>query len=91
MGSKMADVLQCQYEEFFFLTHPAILINSHFPEDRKWQLLKLTLSEQEFGCDERLSPPFFSQQLVAASPATSDVKTARAPDSILDKLFAFFY
>lgn len=80
-----------RYKEFYFLTHPAIFINDHFPEDSKWQLLKPTLSEQEFGGSERQAPSFFSQQLVAVSPETSATKTAQAPESILDKLLTIFH
>ncbi|XP_066472164.1 kyphoscoliosis peptidase-like isoform X2 [Tiliqua scincoides] len=52
------------YDEFYFLTHPAVFINDHFPEDSKWQLLKPTLSEQEFGRNKRLSMLFFYRSLL---------------------------
>nr|XP_034960899.1 kyphoscoliosis peptidase-like [Zootoca vivipara] len=37
-----------RYDEFYFLTHPALFIKKHFPEDPKWQLLKQMVTLEEF-------------------------------------------
>ncbi|KAJ6668205.1 hypothetical protein lerEdw1_015582 [Lerista edwardsae] len=79
-----------RYNYFYFLTHPAVFIDSHFPKDSKWQLLKPTLSEQEFGSSDRQLPSFFSKQLTAVSQKHA-TKTAQTPESVLDKLFTIFH
>ncbi|XP_077779636.1 kyphoscoliosis peptidase-like [Podarcis muralis] len=40
-----------RYSEFYFLTHPALFIEDHFPDDPRWQLLKQTLRLEMDGCD----------------------------------------
>ena len=37
-----------EYNEFYFLADPELLIKTHFPEDEKWQLTKRRYSFEEF-------------------------------------------
>ncbi|XP_032997776.1 kyphoscoliosis peptidase-like [Lacerta agilis] len=64
-----------RYNEFYFLTHPALFINDHFPEDHSWQLLKQTLSLQQFERNVRYRSAFYSVGLTGSSTATSVIKT----------------
>ncbi|XP_053149390.1 kyphoscoliosis peptidase-like [Hemicordylus capensis] len=64
-----------RYNEFYFLTHPALFVNDHFPEDHKWQLLEPPLTLQQFGDNVRCRSDFYSVGLVAASPGTSVFET----------------
>ncbi|KAJ6668194.1 hypothetical protein lerEdw1_015571 [Lerista edwardsae] len=65
----------CRYNEFYFLTHPALFINDHFPKENKWQLLKETLTLQQFEYNLWYKSSFYSEGLVAASPNTSTIST----------------
>ncbi|XP_053159184.1 kyphoscoliosis peptidase-like isoform X3 [Hemicordylus capensis] len=65
----------CRYKEFYFLTHPALFINNHFPDDHKWQLLNPTLTLQQFGDNMQYRTKFYSLGLLAASPGTSVFET----------------
>ncbi|XP_053159183.1 kyphoscoliosis peptidase-like isoform X2 [Hemicordylus capensis] len=64
-----------RYKEFYFLTHPALFINNHFPDDHKWQLLNPTLTLQQFGDNMQYRTKFYSLGLLAASPGTSVFET----------------
>nr|XP_034962810.1 kyphoscoliosis peptidase-like isoform X2 [Zootoca vivipara] len=64
-----------RYEEFYFLTHPALFINDHFPEDHSWQLLKRTLSLRQFERNVWYWPAFYSLGLTGTSTATSVIET----------------
>uniref|UniRef100_A0A8D0DSS7 Transglutaminase-like domain-containing protein n=1 Tax=Salvator merianae TaxID=96440 RepID=A0A8D0DSS7_SALMN len=63
------------YNEFYFLTHPALFINDHFPEDEKWQLLKEPLTLQQFERKVRYRPEFYKAGLLVASAGTSVIET----------------
>ena len=47
------------YNEFYFLTKPSELIFSHFPEEEKWQLLPIPITEEEFNKGIKVSENFF--------------------------------
>uniref|UniRef100_A0A670INR5 Kyphoscoliosis peptidase-like n=1 Tax=Podarcis muralis TaxID=64176 RepID=A0A670INR5_PODMU len=78
-GSGYADVdkksFAFRYNEFYFLTHPALFINDHFPEDHSWQLLKRTLSLQQFERNVWYKSAFYSVGLTGTSTATSVIET----------------
>ncbi|KAH0630350.1 hypothetical protein JD844_013295 [Phrynosoma platyrhinos] len=63
------------YNEFYFLTHPALFINDHFPEDHEWQLLKQPLTFQQFERNACYSPKFYSIGLSEASAKTAIIET----------------
>lgn len=48
------------YDEFYFLTDPAELMFSHFPENPAWQLLSRELSAREYESLPHLKSHFFS-------------------------------
>ncbi|XP_054832397.1 kyphoscoliosis peptidase-like [Eublepharis macularius] len=71
-----------RYDEFYFLTHPALFIADHFPEDHEWQLLKPRLTLQQFECSIRCRPAFYSEGLIAATPATTVIHTENGKATI---------
>lgn len=56
-----------RFEDFFFLTAPSKLIYTHFPVEKKWQLLKKTINEQTFARTVNLAPEFFKTGLTLKS------------------------
>jgi len=42
-----------EFKPFYFMAPPQIMINTHFPEDPKWQLLNTPMKFDEFGKNER--------------------------------------
>ncbi|XP_048346510.1 kyphoscoliosis peptidase-like isoform X2 [Sphaerodactylus townsendi] len=72
-----------RYNEFYFLTHPALFIAEHFPEDYKWQLLKPTLTLPQFERHIQYRSCFFARGLVAATPATAVIQTENGKATIV--------
>ncbi|XP_062977701.1 kyphoscoliosis peptidase-like [Elgaria multicarinata webbii] len=72
-----------KYDEFYFLTHPALFINAHFPEDEKWQLLKPTLTLQQYERNVKCASAFYSSGLVATSEETSVIETENGKATVL--------
>uniref|UniRef100_A0A6P8S6D9 Kyphoscoliosis peptidase n=1 Tax=Geotrypetes seraphini TaxID=260995 RepID=A0A6P8S6D9_GEOSA len=70
------------YTEYYFLTHPALFFESHFPEDKKWQLLKPTVSLKQFESNIFCKPEFYSAGLLSAHPETSIIKTAHGKATV---------
>ncbi|XP_044307651.1 kyphoscoliosis peptidase-like [Varanus komodoensis] len=64
-----------RYNEFYFLTHPALFINAHFPEDNKWQLLKPTMTLQQYERNINYSSDFYTLGLLAVSAETAVIET----------------
>ncbi|XP_052771924.1 uncharacterized protein LOC128211311 [Mya arenaria] len=62
-----------QLDEYFFLTEPAQLIFTHFPDDPKWQLLERTVSLEEFENMPHMKPQFFKYGLEFVSHRTAVV------------------
>lgn len=52
-----------EYDEFYFLTPPEYLIYTHFPEDKKWQLLPNPITKEQFEGLPFVKPPFFKNGL----------------------------
>ncbi|XP_015268833.1 PREDICTED: kyphoscoliosis peptidase-like [Gekko japonicus] len=69
-------------DDFYFLTHPALFITDHFPEDHEWQLLKPRLCLQQFERNIRFRSEFYAQGLVAATPATTVIQTENGKATI---------
>ncbi|KAK3091122.1 hypothetical protein FSP39_017265, partial [Pinctada imbricata] len=42
------DVASTPFNEFYFLVDPSELINTHFPDDPEWQLLRIPVSQEAF-------------------------------------------
>jgi transglutaminase/protease-like cytokinesis protein 3 len=64
-----------QFEEHYFLTPPEQLIYTHFPEDKKWQLLTTSVSLEEFERSVLLKPAFFRYGLKLKSHLNGYIKT----------------
>ncbi|XP_069476308.1 kyphoscoliosis peptidase-like [Ambystoma mexicanum] len=82
------------YNELYFLTHPAIFIEDHFPENKDWQLLSSPLSVAEFAMNVRRENSFYNMGLHTSSPGTTVIKTVNGKSEIYIEgryptLFAF--
>ena len=51
-----------QFKEGFFLTPPEVFISTHFPDDKKWQLLKEPINAKAFSKLPMLHPAYASNQ-----------------------------
>ncbi|XP_062355277.1 kyphoscoliosis peptidase [Cinclus cinclus] len=71
-----------RYNEFYFLTHPALFINNHFPDNSNWQLLKPTLTLKEFENNMLHSSNFYMLGLLATHPETPIIQTVNGKASI---------
>nr|XP_058920126.1 kyphoscoliosis peptidase isoform X2 [Kogia breviceps] len=66
----------CSYNEFYFLTHPALFIEDHFPDNKNWQLLKPPQSLRQFENNMYHKSEFYNKGMLSAHPQTSIIKTA---------------
>ncbi|CAH2246441.1 Hypothetical predicted protein [Pelobates cultripes] len=64
-----------RYNEFYFLTHPALFIEEHFPDNQNWQLLKVPLSLKQFEGSLHRKSGFYNAGLIALYPETLQVET----------------
>uniref|UniRef100_A0A8C3N3M3 Uncharacterized protein n=1 Tax=Geospiza parvula TaxID=87175 RepID=A0A8C3N3M3_GEOPR len=71
-----------RYNEFYFLTHPALFINNHFPDNSNWQLLKPTLTLKEFENNMLHNSNFYTLGLLAARPDTPIIRTVNGKASV---------
>ncbi|XP_064291681.1 kyphoscoliosis peptidase isoform X7 [Passer domesticus] len=71
-----------RYNEFYFLTHPALFINNHFPDNSNWQLLKPTLTLKEFENNMLHNSNFYTLGLLAAHPETPIIQTVNGKASV---------
>ncbi|XP_017935537.1 kyphoscoliosis peptidase isoform X1 [Manacus vitellinus] len=71
-----------RYNEFYFLTHPALFINNHFPDNSNWQLLKPTLTLKEFENNMLHSSNFYTLGLLASHPETPIIQTVNGKASV---------
>ncbi|NXS37879.1 KY peptidase, partial [Pomatostomus ruficeps] len=71
-----------RYNEFYFLTHPALFINNHFPDNSNWQLLKPTLTLKEFENNMLHNSNFYTLGLLAAHPETPIIHTVNGKASV---------
>uniref|UniRef100_A0A8C8SIT5 Kyphoscoliosis peptidase n=1 Tax=Pelusios castaneus TaxID=367368 RepID=A0A8C8SIT5_9SAUR len=71
-----------EYNEFYFLTHPALFINSHFPDNSNWQLLKPALTLKEFESNMLYELHFYSLGVQAVHPDTPIIQTVNGKATI---------
>ncbi|OXB83445.1 UNVERIFIED_CONTAM: hypothetical protein H355_006292 [Colinus virginianus] len=64
-----------RYNEFYFLTHPALFVNNHFPDNSNWQLLKPTLTLKQFENNLQHNSDFYKLGLLTAHPQTALIQT----------------
>ena len=78
-----------QFDDHYFMTPPSQFIFSHFPEDARWQLLDMPLTEEEFENLVYLQADFFNLGLMLGERngtinATSQVNISiYAPQEVL--------
>lgn len=63
------------YNEFYFLTHPALFIEDHFPDNKNWQLLKPPQSLRQFENSMYHKSEFYNKGMLSAQPDVSMIKT----------------
>ncbi|XP_054691000.1 kyphoscoliosis peptidase [Grus americana] len=71
-----------RYNEFYFLTHPALFINNHFPDNSNWQLLKPTLTLKDFENNMLHNSNFYMLGLLTAHPETAVIQTVNGKASV---------
>ncbi|NXM25684.1 KY peptidase, partial [Oxyruncus cristatus] len=71
-----------RYNEFYFLTHPALFINTHFPDNSNWQLLTPTLTLKEFENSMLYNSSFYTLGLLASHPETPVIQTVNGKASV---------
>ncbi|KAK2514445.1 Ky [Columba guinea] len=71
-----------RYNEFYFLTHPALFINNHFPDNSNWQLLKPTLTLKDFENNMLHKSNFYMLGLLSAQPETAVIPTVNGKASV---------
>ncbi|XP_020642069.3 kyphoscoliosis peptidase isoform X1 [Pogona vitticeps] len=72
-----------RYNEFYFLTHPALFINNHFPDNSNWQLLKPTVTLKQFESNMLYKSDFYKMGLLAAHPETPIIQTVNGKVAVM--------
>ncbi|XP_029315828.1 kyphoscoliosis peptidase [Cottoperca gobio] len=57
-----------RFDDFYFLTEPEEFVESHFPDEEKWQLLDTPISLEEFGRRVFKTSAFFTMGLRLIQP-----------------------
>ncbi|XP_069831770.1 kyphoscoliosis peptidase-like isoform X2 [Dendropsophus ebraccatus] len=71
-----------EYKEYYFLTHPALFIGNHYPDQTKHQLLEPTVSREQFEQFVHLKGDFYNCGLLSVQPETGIIKTENGKVSI---------
>lgn len=74
-----------QYNEFYFLTHPALFIGDHFPLKDEWQLLNPRVSFRQFEKALMKMSGFYSCDLHSINPDSSLIETVNGKATITVK------
>lgn len=61
-------LLPPRFDDFYFLTDPEEFIDSHFPDEDKWQLLDVSISLEEFERRVFKTSAFFTMGLRLIQP-----------------------
>ncbi|KAM5165097.1 kyphoscoliosis peptidase-like [Mantella aurantiaca] len=70
------------YDEFYFLTHPALFIEDHFPEMEDCQLLEREMPLNIFEGSPHITSHFYSLGMVSYQPRMGDIETVAGKVSI---------
>ncbi|XP_040204669.1 kyphoscoliosis peptidase-like isoform X3 [Rana temporaria] len=70
------------YNEFYFLTHPALFIEDHFPELGECQLLQTEVPLEIFQRSPHVYSDFYSLGMVSYQPQTGFIETVTGKVSI---------
>nr|XP_023678070.1 kyphoscoliosis peptidase-like isoform X1 [Paramormyrops kingsleyae] len=80
-----------KYNEFYFLTHPALFVGDHFPLEGQWQLLRPQISLKQFEDAAFRKSCFYNSGLLSSQPESwlihSDQKTTITIKSSSPTLF----
>lgn len=57
-----------EFNEFYFLVVPELLIKSHYPSDEKWQLTKKIYTLKEFEKQTDIHSTFYQCGFITFSP-----------------------
>ncbi|XP_075056939.1 kyphoscoliosis peptidase-like [Mixophyes fleayi] len=74
-----------QYDEFYFLTHPAVFIEDHYPNEAECQLLKPVVSRKHFEQSVSYNSQFYTSGILSCQPETAVIKTVNGKVSIAIK------
>ncbi|CAJ1074646.1 kyphoscoliosis peptidase [Xyrichtys novacula] len=64
-----------RFDDFYFLTDPEEFIDSHFPDEEKWQLLDVPVTLEEFGRRVFKTSTFFTMGLRLIQPHQAHIVT----------------
>ncbi|XP_008566443.1 PREDICTED: kyphoscoliosis peptidase [Galeopterus variegatus] len=70
------------YNEFYFLTHPALFIEDHFPDNKNWQLLKPPQSLRQFENNMYHKSEFYNKGMLSAHPETPMIRTVNGKATV---------
>ncbi|KAM5165096.1 uncharacterized protein ACMZJ9_007519 [Mantella aurantiaca] len=71
-----------QYNEFYFLTHPALFIEEHYPEQADCQLLDPKVTRNNFQQIVHHRSHFYNLQLISSQPETAVIETEKGKVTI---------
>ncbi|XP_040285847.1 kyphoscoliosis peptidase-like [Bufo bufo] len=74
-----------KYNEIYFLTHPAIFITNHLPEEPDCQLLETCLSREQYEKIVKLNEDYYNLGMVSYHPQTCVIETVKGKVSIVIK------
>jgi len=70
-------LLPPRFDDFYFLTDPEEFIESHFPDEQRWQLLDTPIPLEEFGRRVFKTSAFFTTGLRLIQPHHSHIVTGQ--------------
>ncbi|KAM3931986.1 kyphoscoliosis peptidase-like isoform 2-T2 [Leptodactylus fuscus] len=71
------------YNEFYFLTHPALFIGNHYPDKKEHQLLQPTVSRKQFEQFPFWKGSFYNCGLLAFHPETGIIYSENGKVSVI--------
>lgn len=74
-------LLPPRFDDFYFLTDPEEFIDSHFPDEEKWQLLDTPITLEEFERKVFKTSAFFTMGLRLIQPHHAHIVTG--PPTVL--------
>ena len=77
-------VFEKHYSTEYLFAPPELFVNSHFPDQDKWQLLERPLSRAEFFRRPVVTPAFVAYGLELVSPDRSQVSTGSSLELVVD-------
>ncbi|XP_063298324.1 kyphoscoliosis peptidase-like isoform X3 [Pelobates fuscus] len=82
-GTCNNNIFSFKYNEFYFLTHPALFIEDHLPENSDCQLLEPRISQKHFEQIVYRTPYFYNLGLLFSEPDTVIIETVKGMASIV--------